>query len=206
MINEVYDMKDLGVVVGGVLLKGTIRPNTKLYLNKNCIPVTVKTIHKKQLPQQKLFTDETASMMLAIAPEHAYMVDKYSWLFSNKSFAESLRNNFKTKSLVSLFNEKDCCDGSSVSTLEKIVDTQDAKMESGSTNSLNVIPMSPKSRAGCIAFIGNMIQGIKFVEFGEDGFISIEFENKENYGLINQGDIFYIKTQSNEIYYGIVEV
>jgi GTPase len=69
LINEVYNIKDLGIVVNGLLIKGIISPNNKLYLNKNDTLVTIKL----------------------------YLLDKQSWLYSNPEFNKKLVNTFNIK-------------------------------------------------------------------------------------------------------------
>jgi GTPase len=97
LINEVYNIKDLGIVVNGLLIKGIISPNNKLYLNKNDTLVTIKSIHKHQLPHSCLKPNELASLMIEIDENKLYLLDKQSWLYSNPEFNKKLVNTFNIK-------------------------------------------------------------------------------------------------------------
>lgn len=96
MINEVSDMKDFGIVVGGILLSGSIKKGTKLYLNRDKIPVVVKSIHKKQFPQGMLFCDESASLMISIESKYIHLLDKHSRLSSDPDY-KSYSSSFTIK-------------------------------------------------------------------------------------------------------------
>jgi GTPase len=102
MINEVYDLKDMGIIINGILVKGILKPFTKLYLNKekiglvnqpNFAEVIVTSIHKQRLPHNILKQDEMASIMVNIDYKYIELLGKQSWLFSDPDYCDRFKNS-----------------------------------------------------------------------------------------------------------------
>jgi GTPase len=189
MINEVYDIKDVGTVVGGILLKGKIVSGSNLYLNRAGIPVRVRSIHRHQKPQKDLLCDTSASMMLEMDAKDIHNVDKHSWLYSNPEFKKCFVNSFSAKLFVQ-------------------------------TNGEKIMDLMTMAKGVNMLYINNLIQPVKILSYSDEAkgnfdgrahvneSCIIKFDNEDNYGIIRtnvlQSTHFYIKTNSNDVLYGLV--
>lgn len=65
-IDVVYSVPDVGIVVGGALLRGTIKENEQLLVGPNddgqFAPVLVNSIHRNRLPSRIVTAGQAASL------------------------------------------------------------------------------------------------------------------------------------------------
>jgi GTPase len=67
MINDVTFIPDVGYVISGILNEGRIKINNSLFIgpiNRTFYNVTIKSIHKKQIPCKYLYQNETGSLVI----------------------------------------------------------------------------------------------------------------------------------------------
>ena len=84
MINDVIFVPDIGTIVSGTLLSGKVTIGDKLLIgpiNKTFREVTIKSIHKKQIPNKNIYTGEIASIMINI--DGKINITKHLTIFSN---------------------------------------------------------------------------------------------------------------------------
>lgn len=65
MIHDTYLIPDRGNIIYGVMNKGHIDVSENYFIgpiNNNFFPITIRTIHKKQIDSKNMFEDETASI------------------------------------------------------------------------------------------------------------------------------------------------
>ncbi|AYV83563.1 MAG: GTPase [Hyperionvirus sp.] len=86
MICDVYNIKETGYIVLGVCLVNEIHLDDKLFigpLNGKFYPIIIKSIRKKQIESERMFTDEFGS--LEIKMEENIIIDKQMCIIDEKS-------------------------------------------------------------------------------------------------------------------------
>lgn len=95
MINDVIFVPDIGTIVSGTLLSGRITIGDKLLIgpiNKTFREITIKSIHKKQIPNKNIYAGEIASIMVDV--DGNVNVTKYLTIFSPE-LLEKFINKFQ---------------------------------------------------------------------------------------------------------------
>jgi GTPase len=111
MINDVFFVNDVGVVVSGVVNNGKIKIGDKLLIgpiSKTFYNVSIKSIHKKQIPCKCLTKNEIGS--LVIKTDSNIVITKNLTIFSSDQFLNFI-NKFKISILKENYSEikKDSC-------------------------------------------------------------------------------------------------
>lgn len=67
VINDIFDIPDVGIVVNGILNSGSIKMGDKLMIGpyqNSFSDIEITSIHKKQVPSKKVYPGESATLMI----------------------------------------------------------------------------------------------------------------------------------------------
>jgi GTPase len=87
MINDVSYHPNIGVIISGILIEGVIKLKSKLFIGpiqNKFLDIEVNSIHKKQVPTDKLVAGESAS--LSISYKYTEKLNKYMRIVSANMF------------------------------------------------------------------------------------------------------------------------
>ena len=98
LINNVSYLPDLGIIVSGILLKGNILINDILKLgpvNNNFVEIKIISIHRKQVPFNKLNCNDSGSMFIKIINnKNKINITKRMMIISNELINNVLNSFF----------------------------------------------------------------------------------------------------------------
>jgi GTPase len=95
-IVETYFVPDAGIILSGNMICGQLSLEQHVYLinGTKCFPSTIKSIHKKQMSSQTLYTNETGAIQLDIDPSLISEINKHM-LISTKKYVPYEKLLFK---------------------------------------------------------------------------------------------------------------
>ncbi|AYV78217.1 MAG: GTPase [Edafosvirus sp.] len=91
MINDTYEISEIGTVVSGILLNGVIKVNESYLIgpvNNNYYPVEIKSIHRKQMDCKSIFPTESASLEIGVDTNNKILIDKHLMIIN-----ENMKSN-----------------------------------------------------------------------------------------------------------------
>ena len=97
MINDIVNVPDIGTIIGGVQMKGVIKLGDKLSIgpiNGSVYTVTVKSIHRKQVPHASLYPLESGSLLVEMVSGDRLKLKSYKSLML---ISHQLIGNFTKK-------------------------------------------------------------------------------------------------------------
>jgi len=103
MINDTYEISEIGTVVSGILLNGIININGSYLIgpidNNSFYPVQIKSIHRKQMDCKAILPLESASLELGLDSNSKIIIDKHMMIIN-----EDLKKNVVTDVYVNITN------------------------------------------------------------------------------------------------------
>jgi GTPase len=102
-INEVLYIREIGIVITGIVRKGKICVDDKLLIGpfgNKFINIQVKSIHQKQIPIKELYKGDSGSLMIDITSDYIHSINKHMDIITEdqkKYYKSSIKIKLSTK-------------------------------------------------------------------------------------------------------------